>query len=203
MAKARPFDHEVKTEFIKHMLGKFTDRRYHEAFVNDISEFRYRIEVEYDIIKLAHHVRIRSMRGFEMALLVAEDRLFEVDNADDWMLYQLQRMEPMMDTLMFIEWFYMNLPHEDQRIYRDHLAGQIKQVSYIPPRINKGPMYRTRFCSGDGKGDQIAPDWLAVIRFENGATRRETIQDIQNDMGTWLAMMLMVVDNKELAIGNT
>lgn len=200
MAKVRNFDNEVKTEYIKHMLGRFTDRRYHEAFVRDINEFRYEIEVEYDFAKMAHLVRIQSRRGFQMGLLVAEDRMFEVENADDWMLYQLQRMEPMIDTIMFMEWFYCNLPEGDKRIYRECLARQIKQVTYIPPRANFGPMYKSRFDAGDGRGEAIAPDWLAVIRFDNGATRRETIQNIRADMGAWIAMMLMVADNRELAI---
>lgn len=197
---ARGFDSEVKSEFIRHKLDRFLKGRYHEAYQQDLDYFRYTVNADYDVARMAHRISIKSTRGFTIGLFVAEERMFEVEGQDDWMLYSLQRLEPMMDTLMFLEWFYCNLPEEDKRSFMAYLHGEIERVQYLPPRISMGPNYQSRFCAGDGSGKKIAPDWLAIVTFKNGVKRRETIQNIKRDIGGWFAAMLMVADNKEMAI---
>lgn len=188
---------KVKQQFIRHMLDMFLKGRYDEAFIRDIGDFRYRVEVDYDFSKQSHHVKIVSQRDFMMSLLVAEDRLFEVDSKDDWFAYHLQRMEPMMDTMVFIEWFYTAIDDSDKRVFREHLCKEIENVAYIPPSVHSkhGLHYRSRY--DDRK---IAPDWMVRVKFKNGAERREIISNIYEDVGGWIAMLLMVVDNKELSI---
>jgi len=190
------FEAEVKQEYIKHMLGRFLEHRFDDTFMKDVGNFRYEVTVDYDFTKMAHYVRVR-VSGHEMALLVAEDRLFEVDNKDDWMHYQLERMEPMMDTLMFCEWFYTGLPDEDKPVFRNHLAKLINRVTYRPPRPDP-----TRMKSWDmgTSPKKIGYDWLAIVHFENGATRREQICNIHKEIDTWFSMLLMAADNRELTL---
>ncbi len=193
------FNVEVRTEFIKHMLGKFTHHRYDKAFIRDVSDFRYEVEVTYDPTKMAHQVHLRSARGFTLSILVAKDGMFDVRDNDDWLMYSMQRMEPMVDTLMFVEWFYHHLNQEDRDVFQRHLAGQIKRVTYIPPRMYKQDMYRMQ--RDDYDSTRITPEWLAKVEFVNGGVRREILRNIAEDQGTWLSMILMIVDNRELGIG--
>lgn len=192
------FNEEVRQEYIKHMLGRFLQRRFDDAFMRDIGNFRYEVVVDYDFTKMAHYVRVRTDR-YEMALLVAEDRMFEVANKDDWMQYQLERMEPMMDTLMFCEWFYAGLPDEDRTVFKQHLAPLIKQVTYRPPRQTFSGM-RQVYGPLTIEPHKIGHDWLAIVRFENGATRREQICNIHEDIETWFSMLLMAADNRNLTM---
>lgn len=193
---------EPRQEFIyKHICG-FIEMRYHKSFKEQWPNTYYSVDTEYDISKQATLVKVRSSSGFEVGLYVAENGMFEVNDLDDWMCYHLQRVEPLLDMLVFHEWFMNACDEENKRIYRRHLAKLVTEVTFLPPQIEQGPMYRSRYTHIDkGNGVQVCPDWLVTVKFANSGKRRETIENIGKDTDAWIAMMLMVANNKDLRRG--
>ncbi len=200
--RGKTMENEVEGAYVKHQMDKFMEYRYHGAFMDEVDQpVGYEVEVTNDQIRFCKRITVRSYRGFQVELMVdldAEQQFTATAGKDEWFMFQMQRLEPLIDSLVFTEWFYSSLSEEDRMIYRKYLNGKIKSVAYLPPRVQHGPYHRSMY----GDEGRVAPDWLAVVEFENGAKRREQIRNIREDTSTWISMMLMVVDNKELRIGS-
>lgn len=187
-------------EYIKQHLKKFVDWRYHDAFIRNVPGFQYMVDARYDIVTNQTTITVMSTRGNTVQLRVAAGIEFEVSDMSDWMCYQLQSMEPLMDTLVFLDWMQAHMSAEDERIFTEHLRGVIKRVAFIPPVVEHGMYHRTMYDT-DGRGDKVTPAWLARVEFSNGACRREIIENVAHDTGTWVAMLLMA-KKQGVTIGN-
>jgi hypothetical protein len=187
LPRGQAFDMRARQAFIEDQLRRYIGYRYDSVFMRDVN-FGYEVHVDYDPTAMSHKVALRSKNGFKAALLVAEDRIFDVRDNEDWMMYHLQRMEPMIDTVLFAEWFYSKLSGDEKNTFTK-LAPLIKEVAYTPPNSYKGADMMRMSPLDPYK---ITPEWLVRVKFSNGAARREVLSDIEADTGAFLAMLLMI-----------
>lgn len=172
---------EQETErFIKHRIDEYMSHRFESTFLKE-SDAKMLVSVRYDITKFCYTLFIRSQHGFEMSFRIEESNLVSINSADDWLLYHLQRVEPVTDTIIFMEWFFNKLNSVDKKVFRDSLYSAVKCVAFVPPR--------TQHYEPPSK---ITSDFLVKILFNNGQAWREVVQVIGDDPDTFLAMLLMV-----------
>lgn len=180
-------------------VHEMLDRRYGTSMVSPNLVPRYLVSVGQDAPSFSTVLQIRSPGGFLCFQQIqnTEALLSRGEKGSEWLNYYLQQAERLLDKLVFDEWFRAFLGPNERRVFDRVMVPHVKQVTYYPPVMN--PQYMRSRIAGERADYRITPDWLATVRFKNGAARREILSEIQDDADGWFASMLMMLDQEELA----
>lgn len=164
----------------RHIEGSIMDHLFHRYARSWLGESpMVEVEVQRRIENFTWVIHLIIDKHWHFSVNIDESAMMSTDVWDEWGQYQMQNIQRMVDTAIFMRWFATLLDRDGKVMLTEKCVPLVEQVMYVPPRGCLEQRVDNRF--------------LACIKLKSGQVHRETLDNIKRDPDTLLAMLLMMV----------